>query len=190
HYGRQLTSRAISDLVYRTEIIFHGTPSGIDNTVVAFERPVYFVKGQRRDVIWVGKPFSLVIGDTGVPSKTRDVVEDVRRVWLSDRSYCKTLFGSIGGLVDAAKEALVAGEMHRLGQLMDANQHLLAELGVSSPELDRLITAAREAGALGAKLSGGGRGGCMIALVDEKPERVASALLMAGAASVMTTSIH
>jgi len=191
HYGRHLTTRAVSDLVFKTEVILHGTPSGIDNTVVAFEKPVYFEKGRRADVFWIGRSFDLVIADTGVPSKTRDAVEDVRRAWLSDRSGYETLFDRIGAIVQEGRQALIAGQIEELGHLMDRNQLLLQELGVSSLELDDLIAAARSAGAKGAKLSGGGRGGCMIALVDDHTrDRVIPALLLAGASSIMATTVR
>jgi len=88
--------------------------------------------------------------------------------------------------VCAGREALAEGDLETLGGLMNANQGILAQIGVSSPELDRLILAAREGGALGAKLSGGGMGGCMIALVrDEQVRTVSEALLAAGAESVI-----
>jgi mevalonate kinase len=78
HFDKWLDSRAISDLVFETEKIHHGTPSGIDNTVIAFEKPVYFVKGGRMEIFWVQRPFLLVIADTGVQSPTKVAVGDVR----------------------------------------------------------------------------------------------------------------
>lgn len=191
HFQRHLTSRAISDLVYETEVIFHGAPSGVDNTVVAFEKPVYFLKGERTDVFWVGQPFALVIADTGVPSRTRDAVQEVARKWSADRRRYDDLFDQIGAAVTEAKRAIAEGELRRLGQLMNRNQDLLHELGVSSPELDRLVGAARGSGAMGAKLSGGGMGGCMIALVDDATtEDVISSLLLDDAHQVVRTTVH
>lgn len=191
HFGQHLTARAVSDLVYQTEIILHGTPSGIDNTVVAFEQPVYFVKGQQANIFWVGKPITLLIADTGVPSKTRDTVGDVRARWLADRSLYEGIFDRIGAIVDSGKQALSTGDAPTLARCMDDNQCLLRELGVSSDELERLIEAAKKTGASGAKLSGGGRGGCMIALVDEaNRDRVAAALMFAGAHHVMVTTLR
>jgi mevalonate kinase len=191
HYGRFITASAISDLTYQTEIVFHGTPSGIDNTVVAFEKPVYFVKGERMDIFWVGRPFTLLVADTGVPSRTRDTVADVRQQWQADRLRYEALFDGVGQIVDAARQAIAVGDVDALGALMDENQAILRELGVSSPELDRLIEVAREAGAKGAKLSGGGRGGCLIALANgENDSKIATALLLAGAAQVISTVVH
>jgi mevalonate kinase len=191
HYGRHLTSRAISDLVFQTEVILHGTPSGIDNTVVAFGKAVYFVKGRQADIFWVARPFSLLIADTGVQSSTRAAVEDVRRRWLADKASCEALFDEIGSLVVDGRQAIASGDVARLGRLMNRNQALLSELGVSSPELDRLALAALGAGAQGAKLSGGGRGGCLIALVDEGSQGVVeSALRAAGACAIVATIVQ
>lgn len=191
HYGRHLISRAVSDLVYQTEAVFHGTPSGIDNTVVAFEKPVYFVKGQRADIFWVGEPFTLLVADSGIPSKTRTAVEDVRHLWLADKAHYEALFDEIGTVAENGKRAIASGQVAELGQLMTRNQELLRKLGVSGRELDQLCSAALDAGALGAKLSGGGQGGCVIALVEEQTQsEVFSALRAAGAVSVISTTVH
>lgn len=190
HFRRYLTSRAVSDLVFQTELILHGTPSGVDNTVVAYEKPVYFIKGEQTDVFWVGRPFHLVIADTGVPSKTRDTVAAVRERWLKDTSRCEGIFDEIADAVTQARQAIATGEIDRLGDLMNRNHLLLQELDVSSPGLDGLVAAALRAGAAGAKLSGGGRGGCIIALVDGVTrDDVCSALLLADAESVMATTV-
>ena len=191
HYGRFLASRAISDLVFRTEEMLHGRPSGIDNTVVAFEQPVFYLRDRCADLLRVQSPFWLVIGDTGVPSRTRDTVDQVRRAWSADVDSYEATFDRIGDLVDQARSAMSVGESPQLGRLMDLNQELLQSLGVSSPELDLLVSAARDAGALGAKLSGGGGGGCMIALVEEEDqEAVGMALLLAGAKRVYSTTVR
>ena len=81
HLGHDLSPLEVSQLVYQTEIIHHGTPSGIDNTVIAFEQPVYFVRDQPIQVLAVKRPFSLLIADTGVASPTKIAVADVRRGW-------------------------------------------------------------------------------------------------------------
>jgi len=191
HYGHQLTSGNVSDLVFRTEVILHGTPSGIDNTVVAFEKPVHFTKDQRAHILEVGGEFILLIADTGIRSKTRDAVEQVRRAWRADPGRYERLFDRIGAIVEEGRRAIIAGQGGDLGHLMHRNQLLLRDLGVSSPELDRLARAAESAGAKGAKLSGGGKGGCMIALVDDGTRAgVLSSLLSAGASRVITTTVR
>jgi mevalonate kinase len=190
HLGHWFPSQLVSDLVYQTEIIHHGTPSGIDNTVIAFEKPVYFVKGSLREVFWVGKPFSLAIADTGLPSPTRAVVEDLRRRYDADQARYTLLFDQVAEIAVAARSAIEQGDLERLGQLMDQNHALLIKMGVSSPALDRLVAAAREGGALGAKLSGAGWGGNMIALLSPEVQgRVDMMLRFAGATNVLITEI-
>ena len=191
HRGRWLTSRAVSDLVFETEKIHHGTPSGIDNTVIAFEKPVYFVRDKVMDIFWVGEPFQLVIGDTGVASPTRVAVEDVRAAWERDQERYDEIFDEIGTLAHMGRGAIEAGDVEAMGRLMDANQELLRLIGVSSPELEGLIEAARQGGALGAKLSGAGRGGNMIAVMTpETVGQVSMMLRMAGAKNVIVTEVR
>lgn len=191
HFGHWFPAQAISDLVYQTEVIHHGTPSGIDNTVVAFEKPVYFVKDVAREMFWVGKPFLLAVADTGIRSSTREVVGDLRQRYRADPVRYEPLFDRVGATTDDARSAIEQGRLGELGQLMDRNHALLQELDISCPELDRLVAAAREGGALGAKLSGAGRGGNMIALVTKRTQgRVDMMLRLAGAASVFVTEVR
>ena len=191
HLKRWFPSQAISDLVYQTEILYHGTPSGIDNTVIAFEKPVYFVKEVTRQVFWVGTPFLLAIADTGVESSTKEVVGDLRRRYQAEPSHYDPIFDRVGEIAVAAQSAIERGEVEALGQLMDENHTHLQAMGVSCPELDRLVSAAREGGALGAKLSGAGWGGNMIALVTaETRGRVDMMLRLAGATQVIVTRVQ
>jgi mevalonate kinase len=191
HLGQWLTSRAISDLVFETEKIHHGTPSGIDNTVIAFEKPVYFVKDKVTDVFWVGRPFQLVIGDTGVAIETRIAVQDVRAALEQDRERYEEIFDEIGTVAYMGREAVEVGDVEAIGRLMDANQKLLRLIGVSSPELEGLVEAARQGGALGAKLSGAGRGGNMISVVTPQTAgQVSMMLRMAGAQQVIVTEVR
>jgi mevalonate kinase len=191
HFDKWLDSRAISDLVFETEKIHHGTPSGIDNTVIAFEKPIYFVKGGRMEIFWVQHPFLLVIADTGVPSPTKVAVGDVRRAWEGDPVRYEGLFEDIGTLAEMARRAIEQGDIGAMGRLMDENQRLLRLLKVSSPGLEGLIGAARQGGALGAKLSGAGRGGNMIALVTQETcSRVSMMLRLAGAKDVIVTEVN
>jgi len=114
----------------------------------------------------------------------------VRKLWEADRPTWETAFDEIGGIVDQAREAIESGEWEILGDLMNQNHKLLQQMTVSSSELDQLVAAARGAGAMGAKLSGGGRGGNMIALVkSEEAENIASALRAAGATHTIITQV-
>ena len=169
--GLTLGPADVSALVFETEKLLHGTPSGIDNTVVGFGQPVYFVKGQPPQPFRVARPFHLLIADTGRPSPTRITVGDVRAAYTREPERYGGLFAAAGDLARRARRLIEAGQPDALGLLMTRNHALLQTLGVSSPELDQLVAAAGQAGALGAKLSGGGRGGNMLALVT--PERQA-----------------
>lgn len=188
--GAELSAAEVSRLVFEVERLHHGTPSGIDNTVIAYERPVYFVQGREPEVVRVGAPLPLLIADTGISSPTREVVEAVRRRWEAEPARYDFLFDRIGELVEEARDAIDAGDLYALGMRMDQNHELLQEMGVSSPELDDLVEAARMAGALGAKLSGAGRGGNMIALVEEETDEVEESLREAGAARVIYTVVR
>ncbi|HWQ14080.1 MAG TPA: mevalonate kinase [Roseiflexaceae bacterium] len=230
HLGVMLPPEEVSALVYTSERRFHGTPSGIDNTVVALERPVWFqrsndqrpttndqreapptdtaeITGDQRssfvvrrssnpaqqaviEPIAIGAPLTLLVGDTGVRSETRLPVGEVRRRREADPARYEALFNAVGAVAARAREALAAGDLAALGGLLDENHALLRAIGVSSPELDQLVSAARAAGALGAKLSGAGWGGVMLALVGRGTrERVRAALLAAGAVRVIETEV-
>ena len=190
YFDKELSPRAISDLVYEVEKIHHGTPSGIDNTVIAFERPVYFVKSQTCEALRVKRPFIIIIADTGVQSPTKVAVAEVRRAWEREPSRYDRLFDQMGEVAIRARRAIERGEIEEMGHLMNKNHRLLRLIGVSSPELEDLVRAAREAGALGAKLSGAGRGGNMIALVSEETEKpVVRALREAGAKHLIVTEV-
>ncbi|HXF85415.1 MAG TPA: mevalonate kinase [Anaerolineales bacterium] len=190
HLNHPLTDEEVNALAYEIEKLHHGTPSGIDNTVVTYGRPVYFVKGQPIEIFKVGKPFTIVIGDTGTPAPTKESVGDVRKLWEADRNKWEKVFDQIGAIVKEAREKIESGKWKELGSLMNNNHTLLQEMTVSSPELDKLIEAARKAGALGAKLSGGGRGGNMIALVEpDKANDIAFALTAAGAKQTLITTV-
>jgi mevalonate kinase len=188
------SAKWISDLTYEVEKIYHGTPSGIDNTVVAYERPLYFVRREPQNLIetfHVRHPLHILVGDTGISSSTKDVVADVRRSWQKEPQRFNTIFDGCGALSEAARQAIQAGDYDEVGRLMNQNHALLVDMTVSSPELDHLVSKAVESGALGAKMSGGGRGGNMIALVTaESAEAVFAALLDAGARRVLQSVIQ
>ncbi len=190
HLGHPLSPQAISNLVYETEKIHHGTPSGIDNTVIAFEKPVYFVRDQKMEIFSVKSPFLLTIADSGIASPTRIAVSHVRRAWEREREKYKELFDEIGTIAEMGRQAIERGEIETVGRLMNENHRLLQLMGVSSPELKGLVEAAREGGALGAKLSGAGRGGNIIALVtQETRSRVDMMLRLAGAKDIIVTEV-
>ena len=190
HLKKKLADEQVSALAYETEMLYHGTPSGIDNTVVTYAKPVYFIKDQPIEILQVKKPFTIVIGDTGILASTKEAVRDVRIQQHKRTERYETLFAAIGSISDTARQLIESGMPESLGPLMDENHALLRNMKVSSPELDNLVEAARKAGALGAKMSGGGRGGNMIALVQAgKAGAVARSLKEAGATNTIITRV-
>ncbi|KPK27896.1 MAG: hypothetical protein AMK69_09600 [Nitrospira bacterium SG8_3] len=188
--GRPLSDEIVNELTFEVEKIYHGTPSGIDNTVVTYGMPVYFVRGRPIEAFTVKRPFSILIGDTGISSPTAVAVGDVRKAWEAQTEKFNQLFKSCGEIALQARRAIESGDVEVLGPLMDENQALLMEMGVSSPELESLIATAKDAGALGAKLSGAGGGGNMIALADSaEADRIAGALERAGATRTIITQV-
>ena len=190
HLGQVLTNEKINELAFEIEKYHHGTPSGIDNTVITYSKPVYFIKGQPIETLKVGKPFTILIGDTGVPAPTKESVSDVRILWKQDGERFERLFDRIAEISLNARRSIESGQNESLGDLMDQNHTILQELTVSSPELDKLVETARRAGACGAKLSGGGRGGNMIALVEkDKVKIISDALFSAGVTNLIVTEV-
>ena len=190
-FSELATDKRVSELTYQVETLLHGTPSGIDNTVVAYEKPVYFIRQQphnRIETFSVFRPLRFLVADTGVVSKTVEVVGDVRRRWQENPSQFERIFDRCGRVAVAARVNIEGGKVSEIGRLMVENQIYLQEMTVSSPELEQLNSAAMSNGALGAKLSGAGRGGNMIALVNARQENdVKEALLSAGANHVLTS---
>lgn len=188
--GQPAPPAVVSELVYESERFYHGVPSGIDNTVVAYGQPIWFVKGQLPEPFTLAAPILLAIADTGIRSPTVLTVSKVREAWLQDRPRYEAIFDAIGDLVHAARRALEQGDVSALGGLLNANQALLQSMGVSCDAIETLVAAARAAGASGAKLSGAGGGGNIIALVEPTTApAVHAALVAAGARRVIVTAL-
>jgi mevalonate kinase len=188
--GHPLDNDTLNPLVYEVEKRHHGTPSGIDNTVIVYEKPVYFVRDQPIETFTIARPLTLLVADTGQSSPTKIAVGDVGKLYEAEPERIGAILAQIGAITRAARTAIEAGAVELLGPLMDNNHALLRDLTVSSDDLDRLCAAARQAGAPGAKLSGGGRGGNMIALVTaDRAAEIAGALRRAGAVNVIQTTI-
>ncbi len=189
--NKTLPDDQLNELVYEVEKVHHGTPSGVDNTVIVYEQPVYFTRGIAPQRLKVMKPFSLLIADTGVSASTKVAVSDVRNLYDSQRQFTQKLIDSIGELVLGGRRAIENNEIIKLGNIMNRNHQFLQDLTVSSSSLDALVQTARKAGAIGAKLTGGGRGGNMISLVTpDSLDSVRASLLAAGAAHIYETIVH
>jgi hydroxymethylglutaryl-CoA reductase len=172
----------VNELAFQAEKIAHGTPSGIDNTVATFGQPLLYRKADCPPFqpLQLPKPINFVVGMTGVEGLTAKMVARVREGRQRNRDVYDTIFKGIDAVTLQAIDALKKNDLERLGDLMNVNQGLLNSLQVSSWELEELIQIARENGALGAKLTGGGGGGSMIALCPDNAERVVEAMKKAG----------
>lgn len=188
--GNELDNNTINRLTFEVEKIYHGSPSGIDNTVITWERPIYFIRGNPPNFCSIGAPVHVLIASSGIAASTRKAVNEVQaRRSVNPHEY-ELIFNRIGDLANTAHKALAGGDLDTLGAVLNANHALLAEMGVSIPKLDTMVDTALQAGALGAKLTGSGQGGNMIALVDENHiTPVKNALYKAGSAYVWQTLI-
>ncbi len=164
------------------ERVFHGNPSGIDNTMAAHGGVALYRKGEPLERVLPRRPLRLVVGDSGEAASTRVMVEGVARFRERDPARFDQALEAIEALVHNAKLAIEDGDLRAVGQLMDLNQALLSSWMLSTEVLEEMIAAARDAGARGAKLTGSGGGGCMIALVedDEAATRVREAIERTG----------
>jgi len=180
----------LSELVHEVEKIHHGTPSGIDNTVVCFEQPVIFKKNQPLQTFSITGEAILVIANSGHTTPTHETVAYVRQKLVDQPQTVTSIFTAIEETCLEGVQALQSSNFPFAGMSMRKNHQLLRDLGVSDPVLDRLVDTAIKAGAWGAKLSGGGRGGIIIALCSpEKEDFVGSSLENAGGVQIMTTPI-
>ena len=182
HLGAEMSATDVSNIVFQAERVVHGTPSGIDNTVIAHEEPVWFTSGEPPRPFRSPDRCFLVLGDTGITASTGELVAGVRERRDAEPRLYDGYFAEIGARVSDAREALKTGELERVGKLMDANHKLLNNIGVGHPKLDELVAIARDAGALGAKLTGKGGGGNIVALAAgvDSQTAVTQALTEAG----------
>ncbi len=178
HYELALSDDEINRLAFRAEKVAHGTPSGIDNTVATYGHPILYRAGSPPEIeeLHFPKPLNFVIGITGNESMTARTVARVRAAREKNPAVINKLFKAIDVLTGQALVAIRRYDMERLGDLMNVCHGLLNSLQVSSWELEELIQIARENGALGAKLTGGGGGGSMIALCPDNAEKVIRAM--------------
>jgi mevalonate kinase len=148
------------------ERVFHGNPSGVDVAVATLGGCVEFVRGAPVERVRVPGVFHLCVGHSGQVSSTRSMVDAVARLRDRRPETTQNAFNAIATLVRNARLAIEAADRVAVGQLLDLNQMLLSGLFVSTPEIEQMCGLARGEGALGAKLTGAGGGGCVVALVD------------------------
>ncbi len=187
-----LNADQINDIAYEGEKGYHGTPSGVDNTASTYGGLIWFVKGEKNifEPITMKKPVEIVMGNTGKVANTKAAVAGVRERKEKYPEKYKKIFSEADQLVHQARNALHAHDLNEVGRLMNHNHTLLQQIKVSNQELDILVETARAAGAVGAKMTGGGLGGYMVALTPGQSlqEKVATVIEEKGF-SVLKTKI-
>jgi len=186
-FDRRLDPGAVFDLVQASEKVAHGNASGIDALATGATAPLLFQAGTAREVpgVWSGDGGGLfVIADSGVGGSTKEAVTLLRHRFARDPAAREAFVDGVSRLTRAALRDLAGGRLADFGSRLTENHRLLREVGISTDRIDALVDAALAAGSVGAKLTGGGLGGCMIALVTDarRAETVARCLRDRGAA--------
>jgi mevalonate kinase len=184
YFKLNLNDEQINAIAFGGEKGYHGTPSGIDNTVSTFGGLIWYTKGTPPvfEQIPTPRPFGIVVANTGITASTSEVVADVKRRKEAEPQKFEKIFSDYKTAALDARRALEAGDLAKAGALMSKNHALLQEIGVSCNELDQIVDISMKNGALGAKMTGTGRGGNAIALTPgaELQDKVADALEKAG----------
>jgi hydroxymethylglutaryl-CoA reductase len=182
HFRLGLTDDQVNSLAFESEKVAHGSPSGLDNTLACFGKPLVFRPGDPPlvEALNIREPIPAVIGMTGYEGLTAKTVGRVRDAWQQDKKLYERIFDQIDTLTLRGIQAVQDNDLPTLGELMNICQGMLNALQVSTPELEKLVDIARENGALGAKLTGGGGGGSIVAICDGDTEPVVSAIRAAG----------
>lgn len=175
-----VSNKELFATAYKIVLDIQGVGSGFDVAAAVFGGTLYYIKNTGIDPLAI-KDMPLVVGYTGEKSNTVDVVNMVSHKLKEYPEKVNRIFEAIGKLVEEAKNKMIEGDWERVGRLMDFNQDYLRDVGVSSEKLESLISAAKKAGAWGAKLSGAGGGDCMIAVApSDKKEVISKAINDAG----------
>lgn len=184
YFNTTLSQKELLELVNTSEKIAHGNPSGLDALMTSTSTPYYFIKGEKEIPLNMMLDAYLVVADTGETGQTKEAVESIsQKLQQKNSLYYQFLIHSLGEIPTKGRIALETNNAKQLGSYMTQAHNILKELGVSSNSLDTLVDTALSYHALGAKLTGGGRGGCMIALATDKKSAhdIANALKQNGA---------
>ncbi|AGY82207.1 mevalonate kinase [Carnobacterium inhibens] len=188
YFAVTLTDDRLLLLANVSETIAHGNPSGLDAAMTSGRHPLYYIKGEPFVPFPLSMPAYLIVADTGLKGQTRDAVASIALLNKEDSEKTMLSIHQLGNLAKQSKLAIESTDPVTLGLAMNKAHEILSSLGVSNDTLNHLVTTARTHGALGAKLTGGGRGGCMISLASDKETAtcISNALLEAGAVNTWT----
>ncbi|MFX0187041.1 MAG: mevalonate kinase [Candidatus Hodarchaeota archaeon] len=172
-FNLKLDDEKINEAAYEGERAYHGTPSGIDNTASTYGGLIWFVKNlsggkNTMELLQSPKNIPLVIANSGITASTTEIVAEVRRLKEANPEKFEKIFNEYKALSEKAKKALLEGDIDTIGNLMNQNHKLLQKITVSGDINDKLVDIALKNGALGAKMTGTGRGGLIIALAKNE----------------------
>ena len=187
YFEAELPHDVLEILVNRAEMIAHMNPSGLDAKTCLSDQPIRFIKNVGFEELAMDLSAYLVIADTGVYGHTREAIQVVE----SKGKEALPFLYALGELTQQAEEAIKARDAVMLGEILTKAHGNLKEIGVSSLEADALVETALDHGALGAKMSGGGLGGCIIALAadDRQAQDLAERLEEKGAVQTWIESL-
>lgn len=167
YYDEVLDKQTQFELAQVAEAISHGDPSGLDALITVSDKPLYFVKGQEIAELDIETKGYLIIGDTGEKGQTKLAVQALGQRKLENPQLVDELIYGLGRLAHSVKELLKGNDLYTIGSIMNKSQQYLSQMGISNSSLNNLITISNQSGSLGSKLTGGGWGGCMLALSDD-----------------------
>ena len=185
-----LDDARVNEVAFECEKFAHGTPSGVDNTLATYARPMLFRNSDKLQFreLELAEPPPLVIASSGRSGMTHEQVAGVRARYDQNRAHYTAIFDQIDALSIAGAAALGRADYAKLGELMNICNGLLNAIGVSTPQLEHMIGLARHAGASGAKLTGAGGGGSIVALCPGAVAEVSTALAAEGYKTITLTN--
>ncbi|MGP3668132.1 MAG: mevalonate kinase [Candidatus Bathyarchaeota archaeon] len=166
--GFKLSKEEICKIAFKAEKYVHFKPSGIDHTTITYGGLILFKDGKLVKQIQPKENLTFIVGNTGVRRSTGVLVKEVDKLKEKKKGLMVKMLTDMENLVFEGLNALESGNLRLLGEVLNKNQEMLSSIGVSHWKLEELIDVARKAGAVGAKLTGGGGGGCMICLTEDK----------------------
>ncbi len=190
YFKLNLSLQDLNDLIFQGEHVYHGTPSGIDNTLCVNGGFILY-QGGKMATLDTQYDKQIFVINSGVPRNTRAMVEFVYKFKESNPQKFKQLQGRMEEIVQSAKTALLKQDSTVLGELMNQNHQILCSLGVSHPKLDQIVKICNDYGALGTKITGAGGGGCVICLIeDDRIPALQRGLTEKGIAFFLTNITH
>ena len=184
------TNEDLLNYVNISEEIYHGNPSGIDSNIIVYNRPIYYIKNKTLEFFDYDLDAYLIVADTNIKGNTKVAVSKVKSYLDLDKNNFK-LIDALDDLANNAYSALIDNDKIKLGSIMNEAQTILKTLTISNDTIDHLVATALKNGALGAKLTGGGLGGCIICLCSDldSANYVSNKLLESGAKNTWITSM-